>query len=421
MLNQIATYYRRWLGPTETIETMPKRAHRPDQWLLINTLVLLAIGLILIYSISPALAATTGVSGSYYVLRQFIAVGLGLIAFAVTAKVPLAKWRANYKLLIAGAALLTMIAIVLPVNPSYPAHRWVRFAGFSFESVEFVIFAILIWFARFLDIRIKQSTIKNFAKTMRPILGALLLIAAVVSIIQSDLGSTATIIAIMGVMVFVAGLPLKRLLMIGGIVVGLVVIAIIAFPYRLARIETFLHPTSNCTSASGYQACQALIAVGSGGIVGVGLGSGAQAYGYLPESDNDSIFAIYAEEFGFVGAVVLIVLFASLFWRMAKIAEGAPDDFSRLVVVGVMAWISVEALINIGAMIGLLPLKGITLPFISYGGTAVVFFAAATGLVYQVSRYTTHDRLTERTRTDDYSSHRRRVGGAYHPDFGGRS
>ena len=148
MLDQLATYYRRWLGPTEAIKEMPKRAHRPDRWLLINMLVLLVIGLVLIYSISPALAATTGVSGSYYVVRQFIAVGLGLVAFAITAKVPLVKWRANYKLLIAGAALLTMIAIILPVNPSYPAHRWVRFAGFSFESVEFVIFAILIWFRK---------------------------------------------------------------------------------------------------------------------------------------------------------------------------------------------------------------------------------------------------------------------------------
>ncbi len=402
------------------------RRHKPDHWLLIECLILLAIGLMLIYSISPALADTTGVSGNYYIIRQSVAIVLALIAFTVTYKVPLARFRALIKWLLAAAALATLIAIVLPVNPSYPAHRWVRFAGFSFESVELLIFALLIWFADFLAVRIGRGTIANFAKTLRPVLGALLIIGGVVAIIQSDLGSTGVIVAMMGVMLFVAGLPLKRIMIIAGVILVFVVIAVIAFPYRLARLETFLHPTANCQT-TGYQACQAMIAVGSGGVSGLGLGSGVQAYGYLPESDNDSIFAIFAEKFGFIGSVILLAIFANLFWRMAKVAEGAPDDFSKLIVVGALVWISVETLINIGAMIGLLPLKGITLPFISYGGTSVVFFAATTGLVYQVSAYTTHTsfndlkRFKKRTALDDHSSHRRRVGGAYHPDLSGRS
>ena len=226
-------------------------------------------------------------------------------------------------------------------------------------------------------------------------------------------------------MLFVAGMPMKKIAIVAAVIAALGVIAILAFPYRLARLETFLHPSANCQS-SGYQSCQALIAVGSGGISGLGLGSGVQAYGYLPEADNDSIFAIYAEKFGFIGSIVLLAIFAALFWRIAKVAEGAPDDYSRLIVVGVLTWISVETLINIGAMIGLLPLKGITLPFISYGGTSVVFFAAASGLVYQISRYTSHvstrslDRLGRKEGLNDYGSHRRRVGGTYNPDFSGR-
>ncbi|MGH7237406.1 MAG: FtsW/RodA/SpoVE family cell cycle protein, partial [Candidatus Saccharimonadales bacterium] len=121
-----------------------------------------------------------------------------------------------------------------------------------------------------------------------------------------------------------------------------------------------------------------------------GLGRGVQAYGYLPESDNDSVFAIYAEKFGFIGSIILIGLFVAFFWRLKRIAERAPDNFTRLVVIGILAWLSVQAFINIAAMIGLFPLKGITLPFISYGGTSVVMTMAVVGLVFQISRYTTH-------------------------------
>jgi cell division protein FtsW len=204
---------------------------------------------------------------------------------------------------------------------------------------------------------------------------------------QSDLGSTGVMVAIMGTMAFVAGLPLKRVMLIGGLIVIGLILAVSTTPYRRERLQAYLHPEANCQS-TGYQACQALIAVGSGGIVGLGLGSSVQAYGYLPEAANDSIFAIYAEKFGFIGSIVLLAVFVAFFARLKTIAERLTDDFSRLIVVGVLAWMSIQALINIGAMIGLFPLKGITLPFISYGGTSVIFAAAAVGLVFQASQYT---------------------------------
>jgi len=193
-------------------------------------------------------------------------------------------------------------------------------------------------------------------------------------------------VVMMGTMAFVAGLPLGRIMLIGSAVVLMLALAISATPYRRARLETYLHPTANC-QGSGYQACQALIAVGSGGVIGLGLGSSVQAYGYLPEAANDSIFAIYAEKFGFVGTAILLAVFMAFFTRLKNIAERLPDDFSRLLVVGILAWLSVQTFINVGAMIGLLPLKGITLPFISYGGTSVVFAAAAVGLAFQASQY----------------------------------
>ncbi|MBC7581349.1 cell division protein FtsW [Aeromicrobium sp.] len=392
------------------------RKHKPDYWLVALCVLLLAIGMMVVYAISPALGASTGVSGSHYVFKQLLAVGLSLVAFMITAQVPVRYWRHAYKPLLIGAGLMTLVAIAMPVNPSYPAHRWVRLGGFSFQSVELLKFALLIWLAGFLAERVSRQEIATTDKTLKPLLIAMGAIGLVIAGIQSDLGSTGVIVLMLGTLAFIAGLPFKRLLLIGGIVAVGLFIAISATPYRRDRLSTYLHPEANCQS-TGYQACQALIAVGSGGMVGLGLGKSVQANGYLPEAANDSIFAIYAEVFGFIGVVVLLGVYVALFSRLKGIAERAPDDFSRFIVLGVLTWLSTQALINIGAMIGLLPLKGITLPFISYGGTSVVFVAAAVGLVFQISRYTSYIAPIndERSMHDD-SRDRRRIRGAYHPN-----
>lgn len=363
------------------------RKHRPDYWLLILCVILLAIGLVVVYAISPALSAAQHVKGGYYVSKQLLAIGLSVIAFIVTAQVPLHWWRRAYKPLLIGAAAATLMALVLPVNPNYPAHRWVRLGSLSFQSVELLKFAVLVWLAGFLAGRVRDNSITDVGRTLKPLLYALLAIGVVVAGVQSDLGSTGVVVAMMATMAFVAGLPLKRVFQIGGIILIGLILAVSISPYRRDRLQTYLHPEANCKS-SGYQACQALIAVGSGGIIGLGLGSSVQAYGYLPEAANDSIFAIYAEKFGFIGSVALLALFVAFFARLKSIAERSDDDFTRLLVIGVLAWLSVQTLVNVGAMIGLLPLKGITLPFISYGGTSVVFTAAAVGLVFQASQYT---------------------------------
>lgn len=400
------------------------RRHRPDYWLVVLTVVLLAVGLVLIFSISPALSTLSHVSSNYYVVKQLIAIGLGIAAFAVVSNVPLTAWRRFAVPLLAMAGAATLLAIVMPVDPSYPAHRWVRLGGLSFQSVELLKFAILVWLAGFLAETIQKGLIRNVRATFKPVAIALGIVGIVVAGIQSDLGSLGVIVVMVGAMLFVAGMPLRRLGMIVGIILIGVVLAVAAIPYRRERLMTYLHPSSDCQS-SGYQACQALIAVGSGGMVGLGLGNGVQAYGYLPEADNDSIFAIYAEKFGFIGALVLLGIFIALFARLKSIAERTLDDYDRLLVVGVFTWLSVQSLINIGAMIGVLPLKGITLPFVSYGGTSVIFSLAAIGLVFQVSRYAAY--ATPRgqykrgaSSHDDYSADGRRIRGAYHPNPGSR-
>jgi cell division protein FtsW len=234
------------------------------------------------------------------------------------------------------------------------------------------------------------------------------------------------IVAMVASMLFLAGIPLKRLLMIGAVLVVAGVLLISAVPYRRERLFAFLHPASNCAAAtSGYQACQALIAVGSGGVVGLGLGRSVQAYGYLPEADNDSIFAIYAEKFGFIGSASLLVLFAMLFYRIKSIVERAPDNFSRLYCVAILAWLAVQTMINVGAMVGLLPLKGITLPLISYGGTSVVFIMGSLGVVFRISRYTAYSvsQTNDISGGGNYENSRdgRRLRGPYYPGTSSRA
>ena len=399
------------------------RRHKPDFWLVTICVVLLAIGLVVVYAISPALSESAHVSSNYYVFKQLIAIALSLVAFGVTSQVPLQRWRQLYKPLLIVAALATLVALVMPVNPNYPAHRWVRLGSFSFQSVELLKFAVLIWLAGFLSMQTRLGLIADSQKTLKPIGIAIGAIGLIVAGVQSDLGSTGVMLAMMGAMAFVAGLPLKKVMMIGGVIAIGTLLLISATPYRRDRLATYLHPEKDCQT-SGYQACQALIAVGSGGMIGLGLGRSVQAYGYLPEAANDSIFAIYAEKFGFIGATLLIGIFIGLFSRIKSIAERAADDFHRLIAVGVLAWLSVQTLINIGAMIGLLPLKGITLPFISYGGTSVVFVAAAVGLVFQISHYTSFigrvKAINRRTDSDNRTDGRR-IRGAYHPDSGRRA
>ena len=408
------------------------RKHKPDYWLIMLCAALLSIGLIVVYAISPALAQASHVSTSHFVGKQLLAIFLSMIAFTATAQIPLSLWKQLAKPLLIVAAVTTLLALVLPINPNYPAHRWVRLGGsLSFQSVEIVKFAALLALASFFTERLAHGSLNDFNKTLKPLIIGVLVTGIVIAgpqklHAQSDLGSMAVLIAIVGAMCFVAGLPLKRLLMIVGVLAIGAALVILPSQYRRERLATFVHPESNCQDA-GYQACQALIAVGSGGIIGLGLGRSVQAYGYLPEAANDSIFAIYAEKFGFIGCIILLGLLTAFFSRIKTVAERAPDDFSRLVVCGVLAWLSVQAIINIGAMIGLLPLKGITLPLISYGGTSVVFVAAAVGLVFQVSRYTTFSapinvnpdlkgRASYENRHD-----RRRLRGAYHPDPSGRA
>ncbi|MGZ6004802.1 MAG: FtsW/RodA/SpoVE family cell cycle protein, partial [Candidatus Saccharimonadales bacterium] len=345
--------------------SLRQRRHRPDYWLVILSVIMLVIGLIVVYAISPALSAQQNVGDNYYINKQLIAVGLGIAGFIAVANLPISLWRKIERPLIISSVIAALIVRLFgdQVNGAY---RWIQVGGFSFQAAELIKLALLIGLAGFLSNQIKNNEITDTNKTFKPLLMTVAVIAFVVGLIQKDLGSTGVMVAMMIAMVYVAGLPLKRIALVAGSLVVAVVILVLPFSYRRDRLMTFLHPAQDCLN-TGYQSCQALITVGSGGIIGKGLGNGVQAYGYLPEAANDSIFAIFAEKFGFIGVTVLLGLFVAFFSRLRRIIERAPDNYSRLLATGILAWLSTQTIINVGAMIGLLPLKGITLPFISYG------------------------------------------------------
>ncbi len=403
-----------------SFQDAPRRRHRPDYWLPLIAIALLCVGLVVVYAISPGMSALKGVSEGYYISKQLIAILLGVAAFIALSRVPYLWWR-KAVLPLAVAAGVAALAVQFFGTEVNGAYRWIQIGGVSFQAAELVKFALLIWAAHFLAQRKAEGRLSDQPATIRPLLIVLAAIGFVVGVMESDFGSTSVMIGMAVAMMFVAGVPFKRLLMIAGIIVFGACILIFSSSYRRDRVSTFLNPAADCQNA-GYQSCQALIAVGSGGMFGLGLARSIQAYGYLPEAANDSIFAILAEKFGFLGVSLIIAAYTVFYGRLTRIIERAPDDFSRLLITGMLAWFSVQAIINIGAMIGLLPLKGITLPFISYGGTSLLFVTGALGIAFQVSRYSALGKANETGVTSyDHTAYGRGNGRPYYAAVGRRA
>ncbi len=362
---------------------LPVRKHRPDHWILVLVLILMGIGLILIYSIGPALAAQGGnVSANYFVGRQFVDILIGLVAFFVAFKVRLTDWLKYQKPLLIISFLMILATLVM----GGIGNRWIQIGFLSFQPVEFVKFIFMILGAFYLANFVKQH--EHFSlKKMKIELAVVAAFAITIIFLQKDLGSTVVLLMMLFAMIFIAGIKMKGFIIVVLGVGFLITVAISSTPYRRERLLNFLQPERAC-SASGYQQCQALVGVGSGGLLGLGVGNSVQDFGYLPESTNDSIFAIYAEKFGFIGCVVLLSIYAALLFRIIRIIRYAPNRAYQLVAVSAFTWIAFQAAFNISAMIGLAPLKGIPLPFISYGGTSMIFTMAAVGIVFQISSVT---------------------------------
>ncbi len=297
-----------------------------------------------------------------------------------------------YYLLKKFAVIFLLINIVLMVLVFIPsvgyefngAQRWINIKGFSFQPSEFLKLTLIIYLAALFEN--KRQEVKKFWTGLVPFT-VIVGVVALLLILQPDIGTLGVISLAAIVLYFIAGAKIRHLLALTLVGLAGLILVIKMAPYRLARIAAFLDVTNDPLGIS-YQINQALIAIGSGGFFGAGLGYSRQKFNYLPEPIGDSVFAIAAEEMGFVGAFIIIFLFVLFAWRGYKIARKAPDMFGRLLASGIVSYIIIQAFINIGAISGLIPLTGIPLPFISYGGTAIVTALSAAGIVINISKHT---------------------------------
>jgi len=397
------------------------RKHHPDRLIIVFTLILMLIGLLMMYAIGPQRANLLNTlngyeySGTYFFVKQFVSFLLAGAAFAIMARVPY-EWAFKHgtKLLVVGFIACTLLAVLGAAGLSIAAatngaSRWFYLGPLgSLQPAEILKLGLLLYLAVFLGIRQKQGLINDRAKTLIPVVILAGFALLFVIVIQKDLGTGIAITAIVSTMLFVAGLSKKLILGLIGVLLVAGSLLILTSPHRIERVATYLKGDSSSTSDDdSYHVQHAKIAIGSGGLFGVGIGSSVQASGYLPEAINDSIFAVMGEMFGFVGLVAIMGLFIALLMRLLGVLDHLVDIRLKLAVAGVFGWIAAHVILNIAAMIGIFPLTGITLPLLSYGGTSMIFLTAALGFVYQISRYTVHP---SRIKEEDHEDSRSRRG-----------
>ncbi len=352
---------------------------------LIATAILVASGFLIFYSASLGLLSTSAVKYANVRFNQIV-FGLicGIIACYITSRIDYRLYKKYAFIMYILSAIVTLLVFVPVIGVAHGgAHRWITLHFVSFQPSEFLKIGFIMYFAAWI------AGVKDKAQTFKFGFLPFMILTAVTSIILLAQPDTDTLLITIfaGLAIFIAGGGRWRYVFLLGIV-GIVGLGIIALtrPYVMNRIMTFVHPADNA-QGSGYQIQQSLIAIGSGGFSGRGFGQSIQKFNYLPEPIGDSIFAVAGEEFGFLGAVGIIFLFVFFAFRGLKIANKVPDAFGRLMVVGIVILIVSQAFVNIGAMVGVLPLSGITLPFISHGGTALFMTLAEVGIILNISKF----------------------------------
>lgn len=355
-----------------------------DKPFLITCCILLGIGLLMIMSAGVAYGQVRFGDSFYFVKQQAVGVAVGGFFLYICSKIDYHFWEK----LVVPIFLVALVLLILVFIPGvgtevYGATRWLQIGPISFQPSEVMKVAIILYLAAWLSKK-GEAQVADFHEGLIPFF-LILSVVGFLIIKQPDTGTMGLICCIAVSIFFASGARVQHIVSLAGAGLGALLVLIMIAPYRVARLTVFLNPDHD-PSGAGYQVKQALIAVGSGGLFGVGLGQSRQKFNYLPEPVTDSIFAVLAEEFGFLGTVVVVSLFLFLAYRGLRISLSAPDAFGRLIVIGITSWISFQAFINISAIIGLLPLTGMTLPFISYGGTSLVVLLAAVGIVLNVSK-----------------------------------
>jgi cell division protein FtsW len=360
---------------------------QPDYVLIITFALILVFGLIILTSAGSAVGYEKFGDSYYFIKHQLLFGALpGLILLLIFSKIPYQKLKKFSAPLLFLSIILLIIVFVPSLGAKYgSAKSWINIFGFSFQPAELVKLTFLLYLSALLEKR-GESGVRDFYFGFLPFVFLLGLISLLI-ILQPDLGTLSIIIFMCLAVFYASGAKLKH--MIGLILAGAtsVYFLIKTSPYRVARLTTFLHPELDPLGI-GYHINQAFLAIGSGGIFGRGFGHSRQKFLYLPEVTGDSIFAIMAEELGFIFCAILILLFIFFMYRGLKIAQNAPDMFGRLIATGIISWIVFQAFFNISSMVGLLPMTGVPLPFISAGGTALAVTMAAVGILINISKQT---------------------------------
>jgi cell division protein FtsW len=360
---------------------------QPDRQLFGVTLALCLIGAVMVFSASAMTARDQYGNGYTFLLRQLLWVALGIAGMFALMNTDYRRFRQPRVIFSALSVTLVLLIAVLFLDRSHATHRWIRVGQLSLQPSELAKLVVIFYLAWFLEIRRapRGFGVNDPVRTLAPLLGSVLLVVTLV-LAEPDMGTACMISLIAFVMLFVSGLSLRYIFAVVSAALPAMCLLIVRVPYRFQRVHTFFSPGSD-PQGHGFQLLQSLIAVGSGGFTGVGLMESRQKLFFLPEAHTDFIFAVVCEELGFIGAATVLSLFAVYGWRGFVAAMKAPDEFGRLLGTGITAMVVGQALINLSVVVGLMPTKGIPLPFISYGGSSLIGMLLATGVLLNISQH----------------------------------
>jgi cell division protein FtsW len=362
---------------------MPRRL-TPDMWLFGAAVVLLSAGVVMVYSASAIVAADRFHDPYFFLKKQLFWAVLGAGALWIALRVDYRLLEKAVLPLLILAGVLLVLVLVPPFGQAINGtRRWIRFGPVSFQPAELAKLALVLYLAAFLAKR--RGELAAFRTGAAPALAVAGLLAGLV-LVQPDLGNCMTLIVVTFGLLYLAGSPARHLAWVAAPAVPLIALAIWMAPYRLRRITAFVDPWSD-PRGSGFQIIQSWLALGNGGLVGQGIGGSQQKLFYLPEAHTDFIFAIVGEELGFLGAVGMVGLFAVLIWRGLRIGLRAADPFGSYLALGITVLLATQTLVNLGVVTGLLPTKGLPLPFISFGGSALLMTMIATGVLLNISQH----------------------------------
>jgi len=360
-----------------------------DRWLFGVTLALCLLGAVMIFSASAVTAEHQYGRPYIFLVRQAAWLILGIFGMFALMRTDYRRLREPGVVCTAVCVVLLMLIGTFFLDKSHATHRWIKFGPVGIQPSELAKLAIILYLAWFLDLKRRNAAAMEFSKddflqTILPAVGPILLFVLLI-VAQPDLGTSVDIVLIATAILFVAGLSWKWLVVGAATALPVLYLLISHVSYRQARLMAFLNPDSD-PLGSGFQLLQSLIAVGSGGFTGVGLMESKQKLFYLPEAHTDFIYAVICEELGFIGAILVIALFGVYAWRGLRAAFTAPDGFGRLLALGITAMVLSQALINFVVVLGMVPTKGIPLPFVSYGGSSLLVMLLATGVLLNISQ-----------------------------------